>query len=154
MTVKCKMNNNRIASIANYLSAVLLFFFGVVYGIKSSFMPYHAEALGCGWEEIDGSTQLLILALMRCVAGGYLAVSVGVAVMQCLFNRYKIKSLAWLIFVSGWIITGFSVYATVLVRIYTPGKPPTALAIFGLLLFVVGLFFNLKGLRANDSQKS
>lgn len=154
MTDKCKMKNKRIASISNYLSAVLLLLFGVVYGMKSSFMPYHAEALGCGWEEIDGATQLLILALMRCVAGGYLAVAVGVVVMQYLFNRLKIKSLAWLIFISGWIVTGFSVYATVLVRIYTPGKPPTALAIFGLLLFVVGLYFNLKSLTTTDSQKN
>lgn len=91
---------------------------------------------------------------MRCVAGGYLAVAVGVVVMQYLFNRLKIKSLAWLIFISGWIVTGFSVYATVLVRIYTPGKPPTALAIFGLLLFVVGLYFNLKSLTTTDSQKN
>lgn len=139
--------NSKIASIANYLAALLLFAFGVTYFFKGSFMPYHEEAVGVAWSEIDTSIQVLILALMRCVGGGFLAVSVVIIFLQYHFTKTARKWVAWAIFMSGWIVTCASIYATVLVRLYTPGNPPTVLASFGLVLLLVGLIFNRKSIK-------
>lgn len=110
-------------------------------------MPYHAQALDQTWEMINKPTQTLILALMRCVAGGYLAVSIAITIMQYNFRRTGKCWLAWVILLSGWIVTGASVYATILVRLNTPGNPPTTLAFIGLGLFLFGFIYNKKSLK-------
>lgn len=134
--------NLRIANIANYFAALLLFTFGIIYFFKSSFMPYHSEALGLPWEDLKESTQTLIIALMRCVGGGYLAVGIGIFILQSCLKKIANFKIAWVIFLIGVIVTGASIYATFIVRLNTPGNPPTTLAFFGVLLFIVGLIFN------------
>lgn len=136
----------KIAQIANYLAAFLLFAFGVTYFFKSSFMPYHEEAVGVPWSQLETPVQVLILALMRCVGGGFLAVSVTIFLLQYHFTQTARRWVAWVIFASGWIVTCASIYATVLVRLHTLGNPPTGLASFGLLLLFIGLVFNRKSI--------
>lgn len=106
-------------------------------------MPYHAQAIGDEWTALNQPTQTLILALMRCVAGGYLAVSITIFILQQHLYKTGKKWIAWCIFLSGWIVTGTSVYATILVRLKTEGNPPTTLACAGLIFLLLGLFLNL-----------
>lgn len=81
--------NEKIARLANYMAAFLLLLFGILYLFKSSFMPYHGEALACNWEEIASGNQILILALMRTVAGGYLAVALTIVILQKNLQQIK-----------------------------------------------------------------
>lgn len=60
----------KIGNISNYLAALMLLALGMVYLFKNSFMPYHSEALSLDWYEVESRTQILILALMKAVAGG------------------------------------------------------------------------------------
>lgn len=138
--------NEKIARMANYMAAFLLLLFGILYLFKGSFMPYHGEALACNWEEIASGNQILILALMRTVAGGYLAVALTIVILQKKFTTNKTKWIPLLLFGAGVIVSITSVYATLLVRFYTPGNPPTALALGGVFLLALGLVFNLRSL--------
>ena len=38
-------------------------------------------------------------------------------------------------------------YATLIVKLNTPGKPPTLLAIIGIVLLIIGYIFNQKSLK-------
>lgn len=140
--------NEKIGSIANYLAAIILLTFGSIYLLKNSFMPYHSEALSLDWDHVGKSTQFLILALMRAAAGGYIAASLVVIVLQRKFTLTKISWIPWLILVTGLIVSSASLYATMIVRLNTPGKPPTLLAIVGIVLLIIGYIFNQKTLKS------
>ncbi|MDJ0858780.1 MAG: hypothetical protein QNJ03_06865 [Dinoroseobacter sp.] len=43
---------------------------GVIYFTSNEFLSYHSQATGASWEEVDPSTQTLILALMKLAGGG------------------------------------------------------------------------------------
>ena len=45
--------NEKIGSTANYLAALLLLTFGIIYLFKNSFMPYHSEAISLDWNEVE-----------------------------------------------------------------------------------------------------
>ena len=132
----------KIASTANYLAAALLMSFGLVYLTKASFMPYHSEAVSLEWEAIEQEFHILILALMRAVGGGFVAASISIIVLQYHFDKNRIKWIPLLILLVGTIISATSIYATAIVRLNTPGNPPTSVAIFGLILIIIGYLLN------------
>jgi len=134
--------NEKIGSTANYLAALFYLTFGMIYLFKNSFMPYHSEALSLDWKEVESSTQFLILAFMRAVSGGFIAESIVVIVLQRKFTLTKISWIPLLILATGLIVSFTSLYATMIVRLNSPGKPPTVMAIVGIVLLIVGYIFN------------
>ena len=44
-------------------------------------MPYHSEALGSSWSDVEPKTQVLILALMRVAGGGFLATGLAISIL-------------------------------------------------------------------------
>jgi hypothetical protein len=54
---------------------------GLTYLVRSKFMPYHREALGQNWDQLDRRLQTLLIALMRSVGGAGVGASVSVLIM-------------------------------------------------------------------------
>ncbi|MGB2153639.1 MAG: hypothetical protein ACPHVX_06770 [Flavobacteriaceae bacterium] len=131
-----------IGAISNYLAGLIILIMGLIYLFKNSFMPYHRDAVSMQWSELSMGTQFLILALMRATAGGYLAVAVMIIVLQRRFSKTPSKWIPIVILIPGFIISLTSIYATLLVRFNSPGKPPTLLAIFGIVLLLIGYINN------------
>jgi hypothetical protein len=138
----------KTGSILNYLFAALSLTFGIIYLLKPSFMPYHSVALSQTWNEVDQNTRILILALMRAVSGGFIVSAISIIFLQYKFSKDKLSWIPLLIVIIGIIIESTTIYATLLVRLNTPGKPPVSLAILGLILLAAGYFFNQKSLQS------
>ena len=145
--------NEKIGSISNYLAALILLVFGLVYLIRTSFMPYHREALTMDWNELETSTQFLILGLMRAVSGGFIATSIVIIVLQKKFSSSKIPWIPWLILTAGLIVASAAIYATLEVRLHSPGKPPTTLTLIGMVMIIIGYIYNRKTLKNKLEQK-
>ncbi len=145
--------NAKIGNIGNYLAALILLTMGVIYLFKSSFMPYHSAAVMQEWGEINLEFQSLILALMRAVSGGYIATAIAAAVMQKKFSSTKVAWLPPLILIVGLIVSLASIYATLIVRFNTPGEPPTALAIAGIVLLLIGYVFNRRAITKEKNKE-
>lgn len=141
--------NKKIGNITNYVAALILIIMGLIYLFKNSFMPYHSEALSMDWNELDSNIQHLLVAFMRAVSGGYLAVAISVILLQRKFSMHKTSWIPFIILISGLVVSLLSIYATMIVRFYTPGKPPTAMAIVGVILLIIGYVFNRKSLKEN-----
>jgi hypothetical protein len=142
---KPNLMRKNIGAVSNYLAGLIILIMGLIYLFKNSFMPYHRDAVSMQWSELSMGTQFLILALIRATAGGYLAVAVMIIVLQRIFSKTPSKWIPIVILIPGFIISLTSIYATLLVRFNSPGKPPTLLAIFRLVLLVVGYLNNRKG---------
>ncbi len=141
--------NLKIGNIANYLAVILLLGMGLIYLLKNSFMPYHSEAVSLEWDEVYIGTQFLILALMRAISGGFIAIAIVIAFLQNKFSLTKIKWLPIIILISGLIVGITSIYATLIVKFNTAGSPPTLSIIIGILLLIIGYIFNKKHLNEN-----
>jgi hypothetical protein len=76
-------------SIPTYMAALILFVFGMIYLLRGSFMPYHSEAVGMSWEQVQPSMQYLLLALMRAAAGGFLATATAIMVLQFIYQKTR-----------------------------------------------------------------
>jgi hypothetical protein len=116
-------------------------------------MPFHSEALGLAWNEVDSGTQIIILALMRTVSGGLLAASLVVIVLQMKITTHKLNWLPGLILAVGSIVALTAIYATIIIRMNTPGEPLTGLLVAGLVLFIIGYIFNRKALSVLPDKK-
>ena len=138
-----------IGSIINYLVAIGLLAFGIIYLFKSSFMPYHSQAISTEWSGIEQNTQFLILALMKTVSGGFIASAVVIAYLQFKFHSSKLPWIPSLIFITGFIFYGASIYAQIMLRINTPGNPPTAISFFAVIMLLAGYIFNQLSIKEN-----
>lgn len=115
-------------------------------------MPYHSEAVSLSWAEIETDFQYLILALMRATSGGFIVTAVLIAWLQIRFLRKPEHWISLMILVAGCIMGLALLYATLIIRVYTPGNPPTMLNALLICLLIVGYIFNHKSL--SDSQDS
>lgn len=138
---------NISGKVANYLVAVMALGFGLTYLLKNSFMPYHSEAVSLPWEMVEEKFRFLILAIMRAASGGYLVGAVVIAVLQYRFDKTGQKWIPPLMLVAGSVVALTSIYATLIVRLNSPGKPPTLMAVVLLALIIAGYFFNRRMLK-------
>jgi len=137
----------KIGSILNYLVAAGMLVFGVIYLTKNSFMPYHSEAISMEWNEINHTSQILILALMRTVGGGFLVCSISIFFLQYKFSSERLSWIPVLILIIGIITESTILYATLIVRLNSPGNPPTSMAIIGIVSLIVAYILNQLSLK-------
>jgi len=143
--------NKLIASFCNCTTGLTLLILGATYFFSTSFMSYHAQAISQSWADLETNLQQLILVMMKVMAGGYLSTGVFILCAQYLINKNHQRYLAHLILICGGIISLTSGYATILVRLHTPGRPPTLLAIIGACLVAGGYVFNLKMIKSGNA---
>jgi hypothetical protein len=131
------------ATVCYALAVLVAMAFGVLYLTRSRFMPYHSDALQLGWDELDSQLQALLLALMRGVGGGWLAVSLSVAFLLLFPFRAGETWARYAIPLVGLAAALPSLYAGLYVRSRTPASPPVNLVVVAVLLLIVGFFISL-----------
>ncbi|MEI6899309.1 MAG: hypothetical protein WCL00_05485 [Bacteroidota bacterium] len=133
---------NNTGTILTLIAAFILLGFGLIYLLKTSFMPYHGAALSLQWDETPAPLQFLILALMRAVAGGFLASAFAIFYLQYQFYKQNTAWIPLLILCIGTIVMLGSLYAEFIVTDHTPGHPPITFTLVGELFLVTGYLFN------------
>ncbi len=121
------------------LGAVLM---GFTYLVRSKFMPYHQEALGQNWDQLDRRLQTLLIALMR--GGGGVGVGSSISVIIMLFIPFRAGELwAHYAIPAVCLVTGLPLlYATLLVRTRTHASTPVAFVAAGIVLTIVGFILS------------
>ena len=106
-------------------------------------MPYHAEALGLSWSELEAKIQVLILALMRAAGGGFLATGLTIFILLIIPFRSGERWAAYAIPAIALCLSGGTLLATLLVKTKTPGNPPVFLSFLALGLTLTGFIFSV-----------
>lgn len=133
----------KIAFFCYLLAAFVLAVFGLVYFFRPEFMPYHARAVGKTWAELEPGIRWLMLAFLRIIGGGWMAIAAAIGIMAFIPFR---RGEAWArlaVPIVGLISGIASLYGTLLVKLNTPGSPPWQAPALGLVLIVVGFLFSL-----------
>jgi hypothetical protein len=132
-----------LSSISYSIVAIVLLGFGAVYLTRNQFLPYHGQAIGLSWSQVDPNLQILILALMRVAGTGFVVAGLAMLVLLLIpWRAGETWSLYAIPAISFCACFG-SIYATFLVKTKTPGTPPLRLSILGLVLTMMGLIFSI-----------
>jgi hypothetical protein len=111
---------------------------GAAYLLRWTFMPYHRQAVGLPWHELDPRMQALLLALMRGTGGGFVAAGLALAIMLALPFRDGEGWSRWALALVGAAATLPSLYATVSIRLRTGARPPVGVSAAGVGLVALG----------------
>jgi hypothetical protein len=123
-------------------AAVLMVVFGIIYMTRSDFMPYHATAVGVGWDSLAPAQRSLILSLMKATGAGALAA--GVSIILLLARPFR-DGEKWA--VGAILAVGLTAAVPYLYTMYrfeqeTPGTPPVAVPAVGVALLLAGFFLS------------
>lgn len=125
------------------LGALLSAVFGVIYLTSTQFMPYHQDAVGLAWGELDSRMQTLLLALMRVSGGGFLATALSI-IFMLFFPFYAGEEWSkYAIPMVGLAEALPALYAALLVRRRTPASPPLWAGLLAAALIVLGFVLSM-----------
>ena len=133
----------KLAFLCYSLAIVGLAAMGLLYFFRSEFMPYHAQAAGKTWAELDPGLRWLLLAYLKFMSGAWLAVSLAIGFM--LFIPFR-RGEAWArlaIPLVGLVSYGTALYGTLLVTFNTPASPPWLISALGVALIMAGFIFSI-----------
>jgi len=106
-------------------------------------MPYHRQALGQNWDQIDKGQQALIIGSMRVISGGLLGANLGIMVMLLIPFRSGEMWSYYAIPAIGLITSLPILYGLLIVRLRTRARPPVAVTAAGCALIIIGLVLSL-----------
>jgi hypothetical protein len=114
----------KIAATFYVVNALVSVGLGGTYLFRGSFMPYHAEALGQRWVDLEPALQTLLKALMEVAGAGWIGIGVATLVLVAvpmrrgeIWGRLLIPALFLLFYVP-------TLLATLAVLKQTPAAPP------------------------------
>lgn len=99
---------------------------GVIYLLTDEFMPYHSDAIGVGWGDLDTNYQGLFLGLLKGLGAG--AFSSGVALLSLAVLSY-LQGIQYYKHALALVALAYSctlTYAIYTVYSLTPSEPPLA----------------------------
>jgi|WetSurMetagenome_2_1015567.scaffolds.fasta_scaffold11418_3 hypothetical protein len=143
---------NIIGNLSTCLAIALLMSFGLAYLSRNSFMPYHSAAIGLAWENLDPPMRMLILAMMRAIAGGFIASAFAMLFLQIKFNTSRLPWIPFLVLALGTILASCLLFATSTIIFNTPGRPPVIQTVIGEALLITGYIFNMRELKKGGEE--
>lgn len=104
------------------------------YMFATEFMPYHATVVGRSWAEVDQNTQTLLLAMLKVIGAGFLAV--GVSLLCFAYRAAKGERWpAWAALLAGAALWVPTLYVTLAVRASRPeAQTPFGATLVALLM--------------------
>lgn len=114
----------KIAATFYIINSVVSVCLGSLYLFRGSFMPYHADALGRRWADVEPALQTLLGALMDAAGAGWVGIGVATLVLVAIpmrrgeqWGRLLIPALFFIFYVP-------TLWATLAVMNGTPATPP------------------------------
>jgi hypothetical protein len=135
--------NNLFGTLLTIAVSAVWLFLGILYFLRPKFMGYHRIAVQKDWSELAPEIQTLVLALMRTAGGGFISIAIAIFILQMEFDRSHNHLIALTILIIGGVLNLCVLYATLLVRIKTKGRPPSLALLLLLIILFIGYFFNI-----------
>ena len=138
------MTTSCIAAFICYLVAAIgSIGFGLVYLARSTFMPYHRDAISTPWEKLEKPYQALFLGLIKVAGGGFLVSGLSVVFMTLFPFRAGEEWVRFAIPIVGLSMAFPVLFATVHVRRHTPASPPVGTTLITIALLLVGFTLSM-----------
>ena len=133
---------HKIALVLYVLVCLFSLWLGLTYFLLRHFQPYHEQAVGVPWDQLDARLQTLLLALMEVAAGGWFALSVLTLALVIVPYRRGERWARIIIPIGILAFYGPTLLATLRVLRDTPAVPPWYGAAIACVAAVIGLFLD------------
>ena len=130
---------NVIALICLSVSALSEIGLGLVYVTAAKPMPYHEEALGDGWSQLEPGIQAVLRTLLNGYGSTHLAVGLALAILLWALLRRGQCWARWAIAAVGLPVFGATVFLSHRLASMTGAQVPWPGALVLLLIFVLGV---------------
>lgn len=131
--------------LASYAAALLIIAtFALIYASRSQFLPYHAAAIARPWRALDGPLQLLLLALIRLVGWGWLAIAcAGLLLLHQAYRQHL--PLQLLVLLQAYCLLAITpiIVVSTEVKRRTNASPPVMVGWLTVLLTWLGFLFGV-----------
>ena len=129
----------KTAYVCNFIGTIFFSLTGLMYMRRKKFMPYHSDALGQTWDELEPQQQVMFIASMKMVGAAWFAT----AVSQFVVLKIAFKGgMTWATFsvpAVGLLLALPTLRATLRVRKETPARPPWPSVAIAALLYLTAL---------------
>lgn len=116
---------------------------GIVYMLRSSFMPYHADAVQQPWEQLSEGMQTLILAMLNGAGGLSLSGSIAITILLVIPFRQRQLWAYWSIPVIAMVNNLAILLPTIQVKMNTVANPPWPIPVFLVACTLLGFIFSI-----------
>ncbi len=116
---------------------------GIMFLLRSEFMPYHSVAVGMPWAEVPGPFKILILALLKIVGGAWVTIAASFFVLLFIPFRQGASWARWAIPSLGLLYCAAVCNAMAHVTLNTNAVPPWGPALAGAALIVAGALLSI-----------
>jgi hypothetical protein len=117
---------------------------GLIYAVITEFMPYHADAVGRSWNELDQPLQVLIIAALNADGGLILCNALAMTILLTIpFRRGELWA-SWAITAIGSATLLTVIRSSLNVDLHTAANPPWLALPVIIVLLVAALAFSIK----------
>ncbi|MGE0761206.1 MAG: hypothetical protein AB7O38_29610 [Pirellulaceae bacterium] len=112
---------------------------GLVYFTASEMMPYHEQALGTDWPQLEPGVRTMLLTFVRGYGSAHLAVGIALATLVLIPLRRGQTWARWTILATGLPVFGATAYLSSRLALTTGANVPWQGATALLAIFVIGV---------------
>lgn len=147
------MNKAKLITVVLYSIVVLITAgAGLKFLTASQFFPYHAQAAGLEWSDLNPDLQMLILAGFKITGAGFLTVALNLSLM-ILFSFTK-HAQSWsgvAIPLVGLVFWSVVLSTTLTIFSATGAAAPWGPSLFCVIALLVGLFISQSALKKQSA---
>jgi len=132
-------SRNKLAFVCIAIPALVELGLGAVYFTASEVMPYHKEALGVGWSQLEPGVRTLLVTFVNGYGSAHLAVGIALTALLLFPFRQGQVWARWTILAIGFPVLGATAYLSARLAATTGTSVPWQGAVVLLVLFVVGV---------------
>lgn len=139
----------KIAFVLYMINGLLCLVFGFRYLFCNTIMPYHQQAIGMKWEELEPGLQVLLNGLIKIAASGFFILGISTIVLLIIPFRKGERWAKWSIPALLLLWLGFGLYVPLNIALKTQASTPYPVSIVALVITVIafllsGVFSNTK----------
>ena len=135
-------NRVKSAFVLYMVNSFLAIIFGLRYLLCDTIMPYHEQAIGMKWTELEPNLQVLLNGFIKVVAAGFFILGLTSIVLLIIPFRKGERWAKWLIPALGLTWLGFGLYVAINIAINTQASTPWPVGIIVLATTVVAFFLS------------
>jgi hypothetical protein len=130
---------NRIAFVCIAIPALVELGLGVVYFTAPEVMPYHKQALGLDWPQLEPRVRTLLITFVNGYGSAHLAVGIALSALLLVPLRRGQAWARWTILAVGLPVLGATAYLSARLAAVTGADVPWRGAVVLLVLFLTGV---------------
>ncbi len=140
---------DKIAFVLYMIVAVLSLIFGIRYLFCDTIMPYHQQAIGMTWLELEPGLQSLLNGLIKVAASAFFIVGISSIILLVVPYRRDEVWAKLTVPVIQIIFSLFILYASLNIAVQTQASTPWPVSAFTLTLTVMAFLISKKSSISN-----